>query len=136
MRRFRRVTAVFVSVFLANLTWVGSGYACVMPPMAHTVGASAQSADVMTDDTAGMNMSQAAPGMHQAARDSAPPQNAPCRFPWAPDGCVSMAPCAPVAVASHALVLDAPNVTPLDASAMTVLTPPSELPAPDVPPPR
>ena len=133
MRRIRRVTALFLGLLLANLVWVGSGYACAMPAMEHSSAATAANADAMGAAMAGMDMSgMQAPTPHGAPKQHEPP----CRFPWAPDGCQSMTPCAPLAVASHAFVLDMPNGMPLHVGELTMLTPPSELRRPELPPPR
>ena len=133
MRRIHRVTALFLGLLLANLVWVGSGYACAMPAMDHSPAASAAIADAMTAAMDAMNMSEMqGPTDHGAPNQHEPP----CKLPWAPDGCQSMTPCAPLAVASHAFVLDMPNGMPLHVGELTMLTPPSELRRPELPPPR
>ena len=136
MRRIRRITALFVSLLLANLVGVGSGFACVMPAMGHSSTASGGAASATGAAMAGMDM----PGMVDlggAADKSAPAhQDIPCKFPWAPEGCQSMAPCAPVAIASHESALDVAIGAPAHVAELTVLTPPSEVRTPDLPPPR
>lgn len=129
----RRITALCLGLLLANLTWVGSGYACVMPAMTHATQASTMKADSTGEAMAAMDMSATL----SSAADTAPQhREQPCRLPWAPDGCQSIAPCAPLAIASYAFALDTPNVTPVRIADLSVLTPPSELRAPDLPPPR
>ena len=133
MRRTRRITALLASLLLANLTWVGSGYACAMPAMAHPSHASS----VRTDGN-----DAPMPGMDMAAPSSTTPSGEsqhhepPCRLPWVPEGCQSMAPCAAAVFAPHTFTLDVPNVTPVKIADLHVLEPPSELAAPDLPPPR
>ena len=131
MRRTRRITALFASLLLANLTWVGSGYACAMPAMAHPSQASSASNGATDAEMPGMDMSAAA-----ATPSGGSHHEQPCRLPWVPEGCQSMAPCAPAVFASHAFTLDVPNVTPVAIADLHVLEPPSEMAAPDLPPPR
>ena len=127
----RRLTASFLGLLLANLIWVGSGYACVTPSGYST--ASTATADVTSQAMAEMNMA----GTPTATSDGAPQDHMPpCQFPWAPDGCQSMAPCAPHAIFAHVFELEVPNATPVRVAELTVLTPPSALRAPDLPPPR
>src|SRR6266481_4022959 len=133
MRRIHRVTALFVGLLLANLIWVGSGYGCAMPVMEQPSAATAGNPDAMTAVMDGMNMS---PTQAPAADNAHQQHEPPCRLPWAPDGCQSMTPCAPLAIASHAFVLDVPNGMPVRVAELAMLTPPSELRAPDLPPPR
>ncbi|HWZ60908.1 MAG TPA: hypothetical protein VNW46_18125 [Gemmatimonadaceae bacterium] len=109
----RRWFATLATLFLLQLVFVESGYACAMP----ATGSSAMAS---------------MPGMTMPAHES----KGPCRFPWAPDGCQSMAPCAPAALAvpGHALA-----VAPQLVAAVPVLivrTPPSETAPPELPPPR
>jgi hypothetical protein len=127
----RRLTAFFLGLLLANLIWVGSGYACVMPGMGHSMG-STTTADATGRAMAEMNMAGTTATTDKPPQDQTPP----CRFPWVPDGCQSMTPCAPHAIIAHAFVLAMPNATPVRVAELAVLTPPSALRAPDLPPPR
>lgn len=133
MRRARRSTAILVAILLANLTRVGSGFACVMPgPAQHSTSEAAMSTtETPSDDMANM------PGMdapqHGSSSDE---QNTPCKFPWAPDGCRLMTPCAPLALASLDVGVVQRSVLPPQPELLVVLTPPSAVRAPDRPPPR
>ena len=124
-----------MSLSLANLAWVGSGFACDMTSPA---GGVAMAGMDMAGDIAGMDMS----GMDMTATtetqsgEEPEPQHAPCDFPWAPEGCRSMAPCAPVALASIADPLRASDTIPVAVTALVVLTPPSNDLLPGLPPPR
>ena len=132
MRRARRVIAICLSVLLANVVWVGSGFACVMPAM---MSSSASAAAVSDDagDMAGMVMPNAAtPPRHTSQQE----HDAPCRYPWAPDGCQSMVPCAPASLASHIVLLSAPNGPQPRPARLVVLTPPSVIRTPHRPRPR
>jgi hypothetical protein len=111
MHRRRRWFATFAALFVLQLVFVESGYACAMPTMGTTA-------------MAGMTM-PAHPG-HET----------PCRFPWAPDGCQSMAPCAPAALTTPSVTLAAGPQLVAAVPALVVRTPPSETPPPELPPPR
>jgi hypothetical protein len=117
MHRRRRWFATLAALFLLQLVFVESGYACAMPTMG-------------TTPMAGMTM-PAHPG-HEIPTDG----HKPCRFPWAPDGCQSMAPCAPAALATASVTLAAAPQLVAVVPALIVRTPPSETPPPELPPPR
>ena len=87
MRRLRRATALLASTFMLHLVLVGSGFACVMPVMDAMHGMAMSGSDQPTDGTDMVAMS----GMHDSDQSSTP-AGTPCDFPWAPDGCQSMAP--------------------------------------------
>lgn len=131
MRFTYRLAALASTCSLVAAFLVTSGFVCVSPEsgshMADMPGMDMSSMHVerQTSD----NSDQASAG----AQETAPPS---CEFPWAPSGCVSMAPCAPVAVATQpvSLVALSPPV-PYIASA-SPLQPPSETIAPELPPPR
>ena len=133
MPRLTRITALFVSLLLAHLVWVGSGFACVMPGMGQSESAAMSGMDMRGVDMAGMDMPSHAE-QHQSATPAH--DHVPCKFPWAPDGCQSMAPCAPVALTSHAQSLRAPDSVPTSVASLVVLTPPSQVRPPELPPPR
>jgi hypothetical protein len=120
MPRRRRWFATLATLFLLQLVFVESGYACAMP----TMGATAMASMV--------GMPMPAHTARQAPTDS----KGPCRFPWAPDGCQSMAPCAPAALAVAAQVLTAAPQLVAAVPALIVRTPPSETSPPELPPPR
>lgn len=128
----RRLTALVLSLLLAHVTWVGSGFACAMPAMGHSASAVATTGDTL-EGMAGMAM----PGATGQPTDGRPTHDhAPCRLPWAPDGCQSMTTCAPLALVSYDEPLRTPDVVPASIAALAVLTPPSEVLAPELPPPR
>lgn len=61
---------------------------------------------------------------------------APCRFPWAPNGCQNMAPCAPSALTvPSAERLSLPNER-VEIRALAALVPLAPSLAPELPPPR
>ena len=131
MRRLRRASALLASYLMLHLVLVGSGFACVMPTM------DAMHGMAMTgpgQTMAGMDMTSmpAAPG----APVPSTPAEVPCDFPWAPDGCQSTTPCAPAALATTALVVPVPQAAHGDVARLVVLTPPSILTPPELPPPR
>ncbi len=137
MARIRRITALFVTVLLAQLLLVESGFACQMPGMElGMAGAMVVSAGDMTGmDMAGMDM--AGMDMRGGPDDSdGSSDEAPCRFPWAPAGCHSMAPCGPVALAVPAPALTVPKATPVAVIALAILAPPPQAQPPELPPPR
>lgn len=121
-----------MTILLTHLAWVGNGFACDM-----TDGAATAAPDVR-GDMPGMNM----PGMNMAGMTQkesggeSGQHHAPCDFPWAPDGCQSMTPCAPIALASITALLRTPNATPSSIADLAVLTPPSIRRPPEPPPPR
>ena len=117
MPRRRPWSPTLAALFLLQLVFVGSGYVCAMPHAGDTGGQMA--------------------GMAMHTDHHAPPdKQAPCRFPWAPDGCQSMAPCAPAALTSPTQVLSPAPQPVTIVPALTVLTPPSQTSPPELPPPR
>jgi hypothetical protein len=118
MRRARRIVAALCALLVLELVFVGSGYACSRPD------ALASMAD--------MGMAATPP----TGQPVAPEHQAPCRFPWAPEGCQSMVPCAPSAIAVPSQ--RAADVPPLVATVpvLFVVTPPSVASPPELPPPR
>lgn len=135
MRRpFRRVAALISSLLLLQLVLVGSGFACAMPmPMGQQSPPAANAASTAVSDMVGMDMS----GSQREASSKAPASDrSPCRFPWAPAGCQSMAPCAPVAMAQAAEVASLPVTGAYVVAALDVLTPPSRSTPPELPPPK
>jgi hypothetical protein len=135
MLRLRRVTALVTTLLLAHLVWVGSGFACVVPATGHSAVAVMagmdMSGDMPTADMVGMDMSAT---QHPGGESG--PDHAPCTFPWAPDGCQSMAPCAPTALSSHAEALRVLHAVPSPVASLDVRTPPSVKSPPELPPPR
>lgn len=123
MHRPSRLIALVSSLFLVGLVLVTSGFAC---DTASTKGA------VMS----GMKMATTHAGANAKSSGGSQLPQAPCKFPWAPGGCQSMVPCSQAAVVSTAmraaLLIEPshPRIT------MVAIAPPSETPAPELPPPR
>ncbi|HKO16502.1 MAG TPA: hypothetical protein VJU87_09695 [Gemmatimonadaceae bacterium] len=133
MARTRRLTALLVSVLLAHLTWVASGFACTMPAMQGAASVLVGSGHVTSASMAGMSMPE---GAERPSQGAPAHRDAPCRLPWTPTGCQSMAPCAAAAIASTAALVPALHSAPGLAEVRPVLMPPSETRAPELPPPR
>lgn len=134
MRHARRMTALLVSLLLAHVTWVGSGFACRMPGMGNISDGMASMAgmDMSSTEMDGMGMA----GTLEQPSGAPAHDHEGCQLPWAPDGCQSMAPCAPLAMASLLQVLQVPGDVPAAVASQLVLTPPSQVRAPELPPPR
>jgi hypothetical protein len=136
MVALRRLTALVTMLVTLVLVLAESGFACSTGDMAG-MRASVARGSAATADMAGMPMpgvsdSTTAPnGDHGRA-----PEQAPCRFPWAPAGCRDMAPCAPAALA----VAASPTAEPMPAHdavvAVRVSAPRSVETPPEPPPPR
>lgn len=130
----RRITGILASLLVAHTTWVGTGYTCSMPEM----GQRAEEVPSM----AGMNMSSAEmahmdmSSVIEQRSDAPMHDHESCELPWAPDGCQSMGPCASPALASLQQPVQAPASAPLQVASRLVLTPPSQVRAPELPPPR
>jgi hypothetical protein len=121
-RRVRPLRAILVVVFL-QLLLVESGYACLAQRTESDGSVS----------MAGMTMPEAVLG---GSAPAAPGGRTPCRFPWAPDGCQTMAMCAPAILAVNSMALPLPDVlygTPVTREPLEHL---SESLAPELPPPR
>jgi hypothetical protein len=88
--------------------------------------------DMPMADMPGMDMS----GAQQQPGGESGHDHAPCTFPWAPDGCQSMAPCAPTALTSHAEALRVLHAVPSPVASLDVRTPASIKSPPELPPPR
>jgi hypothetical protein len=125
MRRLARPVAFLLTFILLQLVLVESGYACRMPA---TGSAGAQ-------DMAGMQMPGSAD--HSPSAPAPQDQQQPrCRFPWAPDGCQAMAPCAPVAVTVASAVIASFAPAANSPEQLVLLAPPALTSAPELPPPR
>jgi hypothetical protein len=125
MRRPLRLAGLFTSLFLAAFVLVTSGFACIAP---------GSSQDMTT-----MGMISAHADGQAAAQNVAPVQQAPatpCKFPWAPDGCQSMVPCAPAALASSAAALNRGGSAPERVASDVAVAPLSVTTPPELPPPR
>ena len=115
-----RLTGVFASMFLVAFVLVTSGFACDSVKVGETM--------------VGMSM-----GANHATSSNSPDSQAPaapCKFPWAPDGCQSMAPCAPAAVASATTSIYTVAAIPQSVAVATQIAPPSVANPPELPPPR
>lgn len=134
----RRAVALFVSVFLLQLVLVEAGFACGMPASAAGHGAADPMAGMVMPGQATSNAA-AVPALDSPIVAAPAPEPSPCHFPWAPDGCRDMAPCAPAAMPAPpgvAVATPTPPVRHVRVHAGIVRTPPSVLTAPEPPPPR
>jgi hypothetical protein len=125
MHRPSRLAGLFTSLFLAALVLVSSGFTCTTP------GSS--------DDMAAMAMTSSHAAGQAMVQDVAPIQKAPaapCRFPWAPDGCQSMVPCSAAALASASAHLNRGTPVPERVASASAVAPPSVTTPPELPPPR
>ncbi|MGQ0712331.1 MAG: hypothetical protein ACT4PJ_01230 [Gemmatimonadaceae bacterium] len=129
MRHARRLAALLVSLAFAQILWAGSGFACAMPP---AMGAG----QFPSASMAGMDMSGDMSGMEMPDEQEPSHHHAPCELPSAPDDCQSMAPCAPLALASVAESPQALGLVPSSVMALAELMPPSTIAPPESPPPR
>ena len=125
MRRARRLTALLASLGFAHALWAGSGFACAVPNAAQEASASVNGMTMSGMDMGAMTASGGAEHHH-----------APCEIPSASDGCQSMAPCAPLALATAAEVLAPSADLPTAIAPLVALAPPSLVTAPESPPPR
>jgi hypothetical protein len=125
MRRPSRLAGLLATLFLATLVLVTSGFACIAP-------ANARAMDAM-GMVSGQTNSQATAETPAPVQDT---RSAPCKFPWAPDGCQSMVPCAPAAVAASPTSLGDRSPAPDRVSPDIALVPSSITSAPELPPPR
>jgi hypothetical protein len=117
----RRVVAALSAVFVLQLVFIESGYACARSDARGSMA-----------DMGMMGMTTKANGGAPASTD----HRSPCRFPWAPDGCQNMVPCAPAAITAPAHgVVDVPPVAQA-IPVLSVVTPPSATSPPELPPPR
>lgn len=128
-RSVRRIAALLSGALLLQLVLVGSGFACALPMQ-------------MATDAPGADMTAMA-GMDMPSTDAAPipastpaPDDAPCRLPWAPAGCQSMAPCAPTVVASAVVTVSLPPGAVATEVTLAVLGPLTRSIPPELPPPR
>jgi hypothetical protein len=129
MQRLSRITGLISAVFLVAFVLVTSGFACI------------DSAGPDTMAKMGMTRSATNSGaiVHASAATlptPAPAPTAPCRFPWAPDGCQSMVPCSAAALASASAQLNHPAPVPERVASASAVAPPSITTPPELPPPR
>jgi len=115
-----RVVGATLLLSMCVLVLLGSGFGC------------AWASSASSTSMAAMGMA----GMPQNA--SQPDDRAPsgCQFPWAPNGCQTMAPCAPAALLSVTFALPASGSIPEAAPPFVVIAPRSLTRAPELPPPR
>ncbi|MBA3467128.1 MAG: hypothetical protein H0T21_06925 [Gemmatimonadaceae bacterium] len=132
-RRLSSLTALVSSVFLIATMLVTSGFACVLPSAGQAMAGMDMSG--ATGEMASMSATHDAPAV--SIEGLSPESEAPCRFPWAPGGCgSSMAPCGPAAVTSVAVAVNSVVRPESGTREIRALEPPSEVTAPELPPPR
>lgn len=132
-----RVTALLVSLLLAQLTLVGTAAPCgVHDPSEHPgePGGGPATHPVMTGT--GTGVQGAATGSGCSPCEAPADHSAPCDFPWSPGLCSTMLSCA-VAMTAVAPVAPMPPA-PGDAhgGAAGAVAPPNPTSAPELPPPR
>jgi SAM-dependent methyltransferase len=134
--RFRRATALLVILLLVQLTLVGSGFTC-LPDAAAASGSEMASMPGMTG-MGGPGAMSDMNGSRSNTADSEPatPSSDSCNFPWAPQGCSLMVPCAPHAMATARVASEAQGAPQHAELAWELDTPPSAILPPDPPPPR
>lgn len=118
-----RIIAFVSGLLLTGLVLATSGFVC---DSASTSGASMSSMDMSAGEHSATADSQKAPGT------PAPP----CRLPWPPGGCTSMVPCSQSAVAATRISIEPLFEITQSRFTMVAIAPPSETPAPELPPPR
>ena len=128
MHRASRLTAALSGLLLSAMVVVTSGFACSNDAGGVTM-ASMHMSGAATE--AGQNVIAS----HSTAEHPEHGQ-APCKFPWAPDGCQSMVPCSPSVIATPLMQLTSFSALPQSVVALVALQPHSEIPAPELPPPR
>jgi hypothetical protein len=114
-----------MTLFLAAFVMVTSGFACM----------GLESSQDMT----AMGMTSVHALGAATAQSVVPVQKAPaapCKFPWAPDGCQSMVPCAPAALALSPADLSHSGSVPERVTPSIALAPLSVTTPPELPPPR
>lgn len=115
-----RLVGATLLLSMCYLVLLGSGFGC-------TWASSTSSASMAAMEIAGTPQSASHP------HDRAP---SGCQLPWAPNGCQTMAPCAPAALESVRFTLAASAATPEAAPPFVVIAPRSLTRAPELPPPR
>jgi len=124
MPRASRLAGLFMSLFLVAFVLVTSGFACVAPADSQSMAA--------------MGMTPGHSEGHATVQTAVPLQkvpSAPCKFPWAPEGCQAMV-CAPAALASASTALDSRASVPEPVIADARVIPLSVTIPPELPPPR
>lgn len=124
--RASRFTALVLSLVMVNLALIASGYACTVRGMTDMSG-------MVTARTASAS---GAAVMQQKSSQGDRQQSSPCRFPWAPNGCESMAPCGPAALAAWATLPNESVRVPLSVPDGTIALLQTAMSAPEIPPPR
>jgi hypothetical protein len=136
MRRTRPLIALLANLVLIHAMWIGTGLSCVMADVSKSRAGAMAGMDMPTATTTDMDVS-GMPAESSGAQSNSPAhQHSPCRLPWAPDGCQTMTPCAPLAIASPEQVLRTIDDTPAAVRVLRVLMPPSRAHPPEPPPPR
>lgn len=114
-----------MTLVLLQLVLVESGYACQMAPGVLDSAASMADMQMPASETA----STTAPAQREQEQE-------PCRFPWAPNGCQSMAPCAPAALTETSVAAEARTQIVAAPWHLVQVAPVPVTRAPEIPPPR
>lgn len=137
MRRFRRVTALFLGLFLAQLTLAGSAYACV----AHAQHGAERHAAMAMPAVLGQGAAAPLPAAGGVAIGDyhscgAPGSSMPCALPGSGASCGGAGACATALLDCAAVTASDALSTPAALRVDRALTPPSRTLAPELPPPR
>jgi hypothetical protein len=116
MRRLSRITGLISGVLLVAFVLVTSGFACVDSASPDTTGKMGMTRSAANSGAMALASAATLPA-------SAPAPTAPCKFPWAPDGCQSMVPCAPAALTSGTTALGHISAVPERIAVGVSLTP-------------
>ena len=129
MRSLSRLVGLVSALCLVAFVLVSSGFACGDLPGRDTMGKMGMAPPATNPGAIGHAIAATLPA-------SAPAPTAPCRFPWAPDACQSLVPCASAALASATAPLGHVSAVPGRIAAGIPLTPLSVTSPPELPPPR
>jgi hypothetical protein len=129
MRRLSRITGLISGVLPVAFVLVTSGFACVDSASPDTMAKMGMAGSAVNSGAMALGSAATLPA-------SAPAPTAPCKFPWAPDGCQSMVPCAPAALTSGTTALAHTSAVPERIAVGVSLTPLSVTTPPELPPPR
>jgi hypothetical protein len=128
VRRLYRPLGLLLAIVLFQLVLVESGYACQLP----ATGAMSDAGMAGMPMPAEQSHAPSAP----TQQDPHDQQHSPCQFPWAPNGCQTMAPCSPAAMTVPLATTVSPAPARIALLPLELLQPASPSRAPELPPPR
>jgi hypothetical protein len=128
VHRLYRPLGLLLAIVLFQLVLVESGYACQLP------------ANGTMSDGGMAGMPMPAEQSHAPSAPTPPDQHdqqhSPCQFPWAPNGCQTMAPCSPAAMTAPLATTVSLAPARIALLPLELLQPASPSRAPELPPPR